>query len=110
MPQECPGVSCREKCRRPDGYDSRDFLEELLKEPVPLFAYPNGKLGRNYLPKHVEMARELGFTAAVSTNWGVSLAGCDLYQLPRFTPWDGSKGRFAMRCWGSLRRPNGAAA
>jgi peptidoglycan/xylan/chitin deacetylase (PgdA/CDA1 family) len=77
--------------------DSRDFLEGLLKERVPLFAYPNGKLGRDYLPKHVEMVRELGFTAAVSTNWGVGAEGSDLYQLPRFTPWGHSKLGFGTR-------------
>lgn len=77
--------------------DSRDFLEELLKERVPLFAYPNGKLGRDYLPKHVEMVRELGFTAAVSTNWGVGAEGSDLYQLPRFTPWQRSRLGYCTR-------------
>lgn len=77
--------------------DSRDFLEGLLKERVPLFAYPNGKLGRDYLPKHVEMTRELGFTAAVSTNWGVSTEGSDLYQLPRFTPWERSRLGYCTR-------------
>lgn len=77
--------------------DSRDFLEGLLKERVPLFAYPNGKLGRDYLPKHVEMARALGFAAAVSTNWGAGAKGSDLYQLPRFTPWQRSRLGYCTR-------------
>lgn len=77
--------------------DSRAYLQGLLKDPIPLFAYPNGKLGRDYLPKHVEMARELGFAAAVSTNWGVSTVGCDLFQLPRFTPWERSRSAWGIR-------------
>jgi hypothetical protein len=64
---------------------------------VRLFAYPNGKPGRDYSREHVDMVRELGFEAAVSTAWGVGHAASDPYQLPRFTPWDKTPGRFALR-------------
>ena len=85
-----------------DGAARRDIahgkrqLESLIQAPVTLFAYPNGKAGRDYGASHVAMVRSLGFTAAVATDWGVARPGdgLDLFQLPRFTPWD--RGRLAF--------------
>lgn len=77
--------------------ESRDILQGLLNERIGLFAYPNGKPGQDYLPEHVEMARSIGFDAAVSTHWGTSSLGADMFQLRRFTPWDQRRGRFGMR-------------
>ncbi len=67
--------------------DSRQRLEELLGQSVSLFAYPNGKRGHDYEDAHVEMVRELGFDAAVSTNPGLSGPADDVYELRRYTPW-----------------------
>lgn len=75
----------------------RETLEDILGEPVTLFAYPNGRPVQDYEARHVAMAREAGFEAAVSTSWGVSTAKTDAYQLPRFTPWDRSPLRFTAR-------------
>ena len=72
-------------------------LEEITGGSVRLFAYPNGKPGQDYVPEHVRMVRELGFDAAVTTAWGTAGSGADVYQLPRFTPWDASKLRFGLR-------------
>ncbi len=72
-------------------------LEEILGEPVTLFAYPNGKPAADYSPASVALVRELGFQAAVSTAWGAAGPASDPFQLPRFTPWDRSRGRFALR-------------
>jgi len=71
-------------------------LESLIQAPVSLFAYPNGKAGRDYGAPHVAMVNSLGFKAAVATDWGAAHpgAGLDLLQLPRFTPWD--RGRLAF--------------
>lgn len=76
---------------------SKRHLEEIIGEPVTLFAYPNGRPGQDYLAEHAAMVRELGFSCAVSTAWGAAHAQSDLYQLPRFTPWDTSPRRFALR-------------
>lgn len=76
--------------------DSRDFLQELLREPVKLFAYPNGRPETDYRCEHVEMAQRLGFKAAVSTAWGVTSSASDLFQLPRFTPWERPRWRFGL--------------
>ena len=85
-----------DRAARNDIANGKRELEQLLQAPVPLFAYPNGKADRDYGPAHVEIVKSLGFTAALATNWGVARpgAGLDLFQLPRFTPWD--RGRLAF--------------
>ncbi len=76
----------------------RRQLEALLGEPVSLFAYPNGKPDVDYAPAvHPAMVRDMGFSAAVSTQWGAARTGTDPFQLPRFTPWDRSRSRFGLR-------------
>ena len=75
----------------------RRRLEELTGAAVRLFAYPNGRPGVDYGRDHVVIARELGFEAAVSTASGVATARSDPFQLPRFTPWDRTPVRFALR-------------
>lgn len=70
--------------------NSRRRLQELQNAPVTLFAYPNGRPGQDYDQRHADMARSLGFAAAVSTRPGVAKAGDDLFNLPRFTPWEGN--------------------
>ncbi|MDY0747250.1 polysaccharide deacetylase family protein [Paucibacter sp. R3-3] len=77
---------------------SRDVLQALLGEKVSLFAYPNGKPGVDYLPDvHPGIARELGFEAAVSTRWAAARRDEDVFQIPRFTPWDRSRFGFGLR-------------
>lgn len=82
--------------------ESRAFLQDLLGERVGLFAYPNGKPGTDYIAESVDIVRELGFDAAVSTTWGAARSGTDPFQIPRFTPWDRSKLRFGTRFAGNL--------
>jgi peptidoglycan/xylan/chitin deacetylase (PgdA/CDA1 family) len=73
-------------------------LEALLGERISLFAYPNGKPDEDYLPaRDPGLVRELGFEAAVTTQWGAARKGSDLFQLPRFTPWDRTRLRFGLR-------------
>ncbi len=85
--------------------DSRDHLQGLLGERIALFAYPNGRLGRDYTREHVDLARELGFAASVTTNPGAVSAACDRHQLPRFTPWDRVRWRFGLRMARNLHEP-----
>jgi peptidoglycan/xylan/chitin deacetylase (PgdA/CDA1 family) len=84
---------------------SRERLAAILNEPVSLFAYPNGKPGQDYAAEHVRMVRDAGFTAAVSTAWGVASRDSDSFQLPRFTPWDRQPVRFALRLLINRRNP-----
>ncbi len=90
--------------------ESKDRLTELLGKPVTLFAYPNGKPGQDYTAAHVAMARELGFEGAVSTARGAAAPGCDLLQIPRFTPWDRQAWRFGLRLARNIREGSYATA
>ncbi|MDN2671978.1 polysaccharide deacetylase family protein [Janthinobacterium sp. SUN026] len=85
-----------ERAAQLDIANGKRQLESLVQAPVTLFAYPNGKAGRDYGAPHVAMVKRLGFQAAVATDWGVARPGADLdlLQLPRFTPWD--RGRLAF--------------
>jgi peptidoglycan/xylan/chitin deacetylase (PgdA/CDA1 family) len=84
--------------------DGRARLGEITGAPPRLFAYPNGKPGDDYDARHAAMARELGFDAAVCTAWGAARRGDDLFQIPRFTPWDGTPLRFHARLVANLAR------
>jgi peptidoglycan/xylan/chitin deacetylase (PgdA/CDA1 family) len=72
-------------------------LEEITGAPVTLFAYPNGKPGRDYSLRDVGLVRDAGFVAAVSTLSGVANRSSDLFQLPRFGPWDRNPRRLGVR-------------
>ncbi len=54
-------------------------LEAVIEQPVHHFCYPYGQ----YEPRHVAMARELGFLTATTTQRSRCHAGADLLQLPR---------------------------
>lgn len=83
----------------------REELAALTGQSPRIFAYPNGKPGRDYGPQHVRMVKSAGFAAAVSTAWGVSTRETDRYQLARFTPWDRTLPRFVLRLVQNGLRP-----
>jgi len=72
-------------------------LEAILGKPVRLFAYPNGKVGKDYDARHVAMVREAGFEAAFTTAAGSFGRGQDTFQLPRSRPWDDAPLTFGLR-------------
>lgn len=72
-------------------------LEAVLGKPVRLFAYPNGKVGKDYDARHVAMVREAGFEAAFTTAAGSFSRGQDRFQLPRSRPWDTAPLTFGLR-------------
>jgi len=81
----------------------RDKLSELLGEEVEVFAYPNGKFEVDYSELHVELVEKAGFSLAVTTHKGVSTRDSDIFQLPRFTPWDIQPIKFLIRLLLNLR-------
>lgn len=80
---------------------SKRALEDILAEPVRLFAYPNGKPGADYDARAVDAVARAGFDAAFTTARGVSASSSPRFELPRFTPWDRSRLRFGLRLAGS---------
>lgn len=90
--------------------DSKTELERIVGVPVCLFAYPNGVPGQDYVVEHAAMARECGFSAAVSTAWGAASMQSNRFQLPRFTPWDRTRLRYGVRLLGNFGRTEQIAA
>lgn len=77
--------------------ENRERLTDIIRAPVRVFAYPNGRPGYDYSATHVRMVRECGYSGAVSTESGTSTSSIDRYQLRRFTPWDRQPDRFTLR-------------
>lgn len=75
----------------------KEQLESVLGKPVRLFAYPNGKAGKDFDARHVAMAREAGFMAAFTTLPGPIKRGDDRFALSRSRPWDKSPLLFGLR-------------
>ena len=75
----------------------KSTLESITQSPVRTLAYPNGRPNQDYDASHVKLARSLGFLGAVSTSPGAAWVGCDLFQLPRFTPWNPSMSAWAVK-------------
>ena len=90
--------------------DGKAQLESILDEPISLFAYPNGRPDQDYARRHAEMVRDAGYRAAVTTAAGVARPGRDVFQLPRFTPWDRTPLRFGLRLVHNMRRSGRLAA
>lgn len=84
---------------------SREELEAILREPVRMFAYPNGRPDIDYQAKHVRMVRDAGYKIAVATSWGSASPSTDLFQLPRFTPWARSQWHMAWQLRRNVRHP-----
>ncbi|WP_068808202.1 polysaccharide deacetylase family protein [Thauera phenolivorans] len=83
----------------------REKLEALLGEPIRVFAYPNGRPGKDYDDTHVGIVADCGFEAAVSTRPAAADRRCGIHELPRFTPWDRTPARFGLRLLRSLMLP-----
>lgn len=75
----------------------RDWIAEVSGSKPVTFAYPNGKPGRDYDARHVEMVRSAGFKVAVSTEWGAARRQSDPLQLPRIAPWETTRRGLATR-------------
>lgn len=76
---------------------SKQALEAMLGKPVRLFAYPNGKEGKDFDARHAAMARDAGFEAAFTTVLGAVDRHGNRYQLPRSRPWDRTPLMFGLR-------------
>ena len=87
---------------------SKHTLEDITRSPVTMFAYPNGKPGTDYGPRHVRLVKEAGFAAAVSTVPGVAHRGSELFELPRFGPWERRPRRLGIRMLLACAQATGA--
>lgn len=72
-------------------------LEEIIGKPLRLFAYPNGKIGKDFDERHMKMAKDAGYVAAFSTAIGSATKETHPYNIPRSRPWDESPFLFQFR-------------
>jgi len=75
---------------------NRQALSDIIGQPPQIFAYPNGKPGDDFNQQHVDLVKALGYSAAVTTAWGVASPSLDRFQLPRFAPWNESGHKLVM--------------
>ncbi|KPV40329.1 polysaccharide deacetylase [Thiohalorhabdus denitrificans] len=90
--------------------ESKAHLEEITGGACRFFAYPNGRPGEDYGPEHVDLVRAAGFQAAVSTAWGAAGRETSRFQIPRFTPWNGTPRGFYLGLLRNLLRGRGPRA
>jgi len=84
---------------------SKEMLQDILRESVDLFSYPNGVPGRDIKPAHVRIAQEAGFRGAVTTALGAASHQTPIFQLPRFDPWARTPRRLLIQYLMTLKRP-----
>jgi len=77
--------------------DNKAQLEELIGQPVRLFAYPNGKRPTDYDERHVAMVEQAGYAAAFTTVGRAATAAYSRFEIPRRRPWDATPLRFGVR-------------
>jgi peptidoglycan/xylan/chitin deacetylase (PgdA/CDA1 family) len=65
--------------------DGKEYLEDLLQEPVRSFAYPNGRRNSDYTTSTIDAVKRAGFECAVTTNFGVSDSASEKYELKRLS-------------------------
>jgi len=84
--------------------DSRSWIEDVTGTTPSVFAYPNGKLGKDYERRHAEMVRSVGFVGAVTADWGCATQHSSLFELPRFKPWEDDDFGFSSRLCKTVAR------
>ena len=71
--------------------ESRTQIEQLLGRSVSSFCFPNGKPA-DYFPRHLRQVKEVGYSSAMMTHFGMPRRGANEYGLPRL----GVSGRMDM--------------
>jgi peptidoglycan/xylan/chitin deacetylase (PgdA/CDA1 family) len=85
-----------ERCRH-EIYKSRQIISDWCGAEIQTFAYPNGRPGKDFGPREMNLVKEAGYIGAVSTLWGPLTRESDVFAIPRYTPWEHSPGGFKRR-------------
>ena len=75
--------------------DDRAAIAAIIDTPPSFFAYPNGRIHRDFDASHVAQVREAGYTGAVTTDVGCASSSSDPFLLPRQSPWQQTSLRLA---------------
>jgi peptidoglycan/xylan/chitin deacetylase (PgdA/CDA1 family) len=62
---------------------SKSVLEDILQEEIKYFAYPCGKIGRDFNEESIQMVKKTGYLAAFSTDNGCINRDSNLFALNR---------------------------
>ena len=78
--------------------ESRADLETIISAPVRHLAYPDGRTGRHFDGRVAAVAREVGFSSAVTSIAGPASGEYPLFGIPRLgvVPSHGREGRLAF--------------
>lgn len=95
---------CSDAEARTEIVRSKEMLQDILREPVTLFSYPNGVPGRDIRPAHIRMVQDAGFRGAVTTALGAASQHTSIFQLPRFDPWARTPRRLLIQYLMTLKR------
>lgn len=71
-------------------------LEKIVGDKIRYLAYPNGLFQRDFNDQHCQIAQELGFKAAFSTNDGGVTRSMNSFKMPRFMPYRKQLPLFAL--------------
>jgi len=91
---------------RKEMVDSRNYLENLLQQPVHGFAYPGGRM----LDATAAVAREVGFAYAMSTVTAINAPPYDLFELCRIGMPNAGLADFRRAFSGALSRAGQVAS
>lgn len=82
---------------------ARETLEAVIGARVDGLAYPNGRKS-DFTAEHIQMARETGYSNAVTTEPGAIRSVTSPYLIPRFTPWGPDSLRMLVQMSRNLMR------
>jgi peptidoglycan/xylan/chitin deacetylase (PgdA/CDA1 family) len=76
---------------------SKETIQGIIGKETELFAFPNGKIGKDYSAQHSQLVSDAGFKFALTTDVKVSRQNLNQFAIPRYTPWDNNQLRFKLR-------------
>lgn len=75
---------------------NKSQLEAIINEEIKFFAFPNGLFERDFTSEHCNIAKNMKFKAAFSTNDGGATSLSNIYSIPRFMPYRKQLSLFAL--------------
>lgn len=75
---------------------SKEAIEEKLRSPVRVFAYPNGRQD-DFNESIKQVLKEAGFLCAATILWGTNSIDTDPFELRRIGIWDTDTNTYALK-------------
>ena len=75
---------------------SKEAIEEKLKSPIRVFAYPNGRQD-DFNESIKKVLREAGFLCAATILWGTNSIDTDPFELRRIGIWETDANTYALK-------------